>query len=95
VRYTVPRRLARAATSSAIALMETPDENGVLVALILEPPAMLRFIRTRVGGPQEARIDVADLMPQKHRIIRPAWNADRLEVPVEPTSSARTEHPGP
>ena len=94
VRYTVPRRLARAAPLSAIPLMETPSENGLLVALVLEPPAMLRFIRTGVCGPQEARVDVADLMRQKHWVLRLAWNADYLQVSVEPTSSSPTGHPG-
>ncbi len=75
--------------------METPFENGLLVALVLEPPTMLRFIRTGVGGPQETRIDVAHLMRQQHWVVRMAWNADHLQVSVEPTSSQPTEHPGP
>jgi hypothetical protein len=68
--------------------METPYENGLLVALVLQPPTTLRFIRTGVHGAREARMEVAELMRHEHWVILLAWDSDELRLSAQPAPRA-------
>jgi hypothetical protein len=84
VHVSVAARLRRSLPPWRTPLMETPYEDGLLVALVLDPSGDVVLVRTGSReGPREARAGVAHLLGVRDWVVTMSWDAEQLAVAVE------------